>query len=113
MPLPSPLPLPNPLNIPATPELNFVHAWLLNLKASAPSATTGQLTLEVLPYDAESKTIGGGEHVETLTGPLWEAVAEVPEIQAAFAANLAAVEPFRAWLKAREEKELAGKEPTP
>lgn len=48
---------PNPVVIPPTPEVTYPHIWLYNVMIHAPSIDTGRITVEALPYNADTQSI--------------------------------------------------------
>lgn len=98
-----PLPLPNQVVIPSTQEKVYDTAWIYNLNVHAPSNNAGRITIEVLPYNQQTQEIAPGNYVQTIhTDKLFQAVAEVPEVQQAFGAILNAIEPLRVWIAAQQ-----------
>lgn len=98
----------NPVTIPAVAEKTFDEQWVYNLIVHAPTPTTGRVAIELLPYNEETKEIGPSQFMQSFsTDKLWEAVEEVPEMQAAFAAIIAAVPAMKAWLAAQQNQEQA------
>lgn len=94
-----PISNPNPLVIPSTLEQSFSDLWLYNIIIHAPSATSGRVCIETLPYNGDTQEIGSGQYMVPIqTDQLWKAADEVPEVAAAMAAIFAAVEPLRAWI---------------
>lgn len=106
-----PLPNPNPVEIPATEAKSYPDLWLYNIAVHAPTVDSGMIRIESLPCNVSEGTIANGDHMVPIqTGQLWQAVAEVPEVQAAMEAILVAVEPLRAWIAAQEP---AAQQPEP
>lgn len=98
-----PLPNPNPVEIPATEAKSYPDLWLYNIAVHAPTIDSGFVRIETLPCNVAEGTIANGDHMVPIqTDQLWAAVNEVPEVQAAMGAILAAVEPLRAWIAAQE-----------
>jgi hypothetical protein len=98
-----PLPNPNPVIIPPTPEQDFTDLWLYNIIIHAPSVDSGLIRIETLPYNADNQHIASGNYmVPIVTDQLWNAVNEVPEVEAAMNAIFAAIEPLRAWIDAQQ-----------
>ena len=90
---------PNPVVIPPTPEVTYPHIWLYNVMIHAPSIDTGRITVEALPYNADTQSIASGDYVQRMeTDQLWKAVAEVPEVAAAMQAIIDAVVPLKNWI---------------
>jgi hypothetical protein len=94
-----PITNPNPIIIPPTPEVTYPHIWLYNVMIHAPSIDTGRITVEALPYNADTQSIASGDYVQKIeTSDLWKAVEEVPEVEQAMQAILAAVVPLKNWI---------------
>jgi hypothetical protein len=90
---------PNPVIVPPTPEVVYPYIWLYNIMIHAPTIDTGRITIETLPYNADTQSIGSGDYIQTIqTDLLWQAVAEVPEVAAAMQAIIDAVEPLNNWI---------------
>lgn len=91
-----------PVVIPPTPEKSFPHQWIYNLSCHCPSNTQGRISIELIPYNADTSEFGPSSGVEVVTtDALWEAINEVPEVAAAFTAVIDSVEPLRTWVKNR------------
>ena len=87
---------------PAVTAKEYASLWLTSIVIMAPTTTTGIVRISALPYDVDSNTIGPNSGVEVVvTDQLFDAVAEVPEVAAAYAAIVNAVAPLRAWIAAR------------
>lgn len=94
---------PNPIVFPAAPEKTFPHLWIKRLLLSSEGVDNGRMEAEFQPYNAETKEIGPSAFNTTFsTGDLWDAIAEVPEVAAAYSAILASVAPMIAWLENRK-----------
>lgn len=90
------------ITIPAVEEKQFNEQWVYNLIVHAPSLTSGRVSVELLPYNSQTKEIGTAEYMQSFTtNELWEAIEEVPEMATAFQAIIAAVPAMREWLKNR------------
>lgn len=90
---------PNPVVIPPTPEVTYPHIWLYNVMIHAPSVNAGMISVEALPYNADTQALASGNYVQRMqTDQLWKAVAEVPEVEQAMQAILAAVVPLKNWI---------------
>jgi hypothetical protein len=104
------MPLPNAetVVIPAIAEKQFPHLWLSNVIISSSSDTEGRIKIETLPYNGTTGDIADGSNMVSIeTSDLWQAVAECPEVQTAMLAIFGAVEPLRAWIKAKKEADEA------
>lgn len=100
-----PLDNPNTVVIPAVEEKTFPHLWLSNIVVHAPSATSGRIRVETIPYNADTQEIGSGQDMVALdTSDLWTAVQEVPEVAAAMQAIFDSIEPLRAWIEAKKQE---------
>lgn len=92
------------LEIPATKKKVFNELFIYNLVVHAPSASTGKIRIELLPFDSKTGDLGPSENMLTVeTNDLWECVAEVPEVQTAFGAIIAAIPAVKTWVAAQEE----------
>lgn len=99
---------PNPVTEPAIEEKSFPHLWLYNILVHAPSVESGRIKIETLPYNSDTKEIGGGKNKLVIeTSDLWAAVNEVPEVAQAMQSIFQAIEPLRTWI---EEKQAADQE---
>ena len=88
--------------IPPTAEKSFPHQWIYNLSCHCPSNTQGRISIELIPYNADTSEFGPSSGLEVVTtDALWEAINEVPEVAAAFTAVIDSVEPLRTWIKNR------------
>ena len=91
-----------PVVIPPTAEKSFPHQWIYNLSCHCPSNTQGRISIELIPYNADTSEFGPSSGLEVVTtDALWEAINEVPEVAAAFTAVIDSVEPLRTWVKNR------------
>lgn len=91
-----------PVVIPPTAEKSFPHQWIYNLSCHCPSNTQGRISIELIPYNADTSEFGPSSGLEVITtDALWEAINEVPEVAAAFTAVIDSVEPLRTWVKNR------------
>lgn len=91
-----------PIVVPAVSEKIFSEQWVYNLVVHAPTATSGNVRIELLPYDPVSKEIGPGTlNQPVYTDKLWEAVNAVPEVAVAFQAVIDCVGPLRTWIDAQ------------
>ena len=105
-----------PVVIPSTAEKSFPHQWIYNLSCHCPSNTQGRISIELIPYNADTAEFGPSSGLEVVTtDALWEAINEVPEVAAAFTAVIDSVEPLRAWIKSKvvTYPTIPGPEPEP
>ena len=109
-----PIPRDEPFVVPARPEETYDSIWLRNINISVPAtaesgSTEGNIHIECLPYDADAETIyttPDNKSVEYLNVPnrvngrksFWECVNEVPEVQEAMDAIIAAIPALREWI---------------
>ena len=102
--------------ISAVQEKVFLEQWVYNLNVHAPTPTTGNVRIELLPYDPATQEIGPGSLNQPVqTDKLWQAVNEVPEVAIAFQAVINCVAPLRAWIDAQNATapELVAPDPEP
>jgi hypothetical protein len=93
-----------PLEIPATKKKVYDQLFIYNLVVHAPSASTGKIRIELLPFNATTGDLGPSANMLTLeTNDLWKCVAEVPEVQQAFGAIIAAIPAVKTWVATQEE----------
>jgi hypothetical protein len=98
------IPSPSPLVFPATPEVVFPHLWIKRLLLESKAIDDGKMEAEFLPYNSDTKRIAPENFVQKMsTDDLWDAINEVPEVGAAYAAILECVPPMMAWLKERNQ----------
>jgi len=91
-----------PIVVPAVPEKTFSEQWVYNLVVHAPTSTSGNVRIELLPYDPVTQEIGPGTlNQPVYTDKLWEAVSAVPEVAVAFQAVIDCVGPLRTWIDAQ------------
>jgi hypothetical protein len=91
-----------PVKTKAIPAKEFNELWLPSITIKAPSITTGQITIETIPFNEDEQELGSGKDMVAIkTDELWLAVNEVPEVAAAMGAIFAAVGPLRTWVAAR------------
>ena len=103
-----------PIVVPAVPEKTYTEQWVYNLVVHAPTLTTGNVRIELLPYDPATQEIGPGTlNQPVYTDQLWEAVAAVPEVAIAFQAVIDCVAPLRTWIEAQNAPAPAPPEPEP
>ena len=92
-----------PLVLPPTPGEAFPHLWLYGITVLAPTVSTGAITIDALPFNADTGRMASGDHVQRIqTDQLWLAAQQVPEVGAAIAAIVAAFDPLKAWIAAKE-----------
>ena len=94
---------PNPIETPAVAAKVYDKLHLYSLVAMHPTASDGQITVELLPATADGE-LATGDKVQRMSCPLYPALNEVPELAAAFAAVLAAIPATQAWLAAQSEE---------
>lgn len=94
------LPNPTPITTEPVPAKVFDKLHLYSLNAMHPTADSGTITVELLPATADGE-LASGDKVQRMSCPLYPALAEVPELAAAFAAVLAAIPATQAWLAAQ------------
>jgi hypothetical protein len=70
---------------------------------------SGSITVELLPATADGE-LATGDKVQRMSCPLYPAIAEVPELAAAFAAVISAIPATQAWLAAEQPQEDAPSE---
>ncbi len=103
-----------PIVVPAVPEKTYTEQWVYNLVVHAPTLTTGNVRIELLPYDPDTQEIGPGTlNQPVYTDKLWEAINEVPEVAVAFQAVIDCVGPLRAWIEAQNPAPAPPPEPEP
>jgi hypothetical protein len=92
------LQLPNPITIPATESKTFPLVWLYNVVIHAPGPQhEARVMVEVVPMAVDGELAWG--HVQKIESEQFmRAIAEVPEVAAAYQATLAAVLPMQAWV---------------
>ena len=98
--------LENPLIVAPVPAKTYSEGWVSLLCISSPTQTSGNVRVELSAYDPKTGEIAPGGAVETITtADMMEAVSDpsFPEALALYKAVVAVVEPFRAWVKKREE----------
>ena len=94
---------PNPIVTEPVAAKVFDKLHLYSLVAMHPTASDGQITVELLPMTSEGE-LATGDKVRRMSCPLYPALNEVPELAAAFAAVLAAIPATQAWLAAQQEE---------
>lgn len=95
---------PTPIETPAVAAKVYDKLHLYSLNAIHPTTDSGSITVELLPATADGE-LATGDKVQRLTCPLYPALAEVPELAAAFAAVLAAIPATQAWLASQNQQE--------
>ena len=91
-----------PIVVPAVSEKIYTQQWIHSLAVHAPTLTTGELRVQMLPYDPITQEIGPDQFNQQIyTKQLWEAVAAVPEVAIAFQAVIDCVAPLRTWIEAQ------------
>lgn len=110
------IPAQNPTVVPSVSEKLFSELWLYNVNIHAPTTNSGRIYIEALPYNPTLQEIGPSSGLETIsTDLLFEAVAAVPEVQAAYLAIIDAIVPLRTWINTRNNPvapEIIYPEPT-
>lgn len=99
-----PLPLPEPVTRPAIEAKEYPFVWLYNVIIHAPGpAHEARVQVEVLPMAADGDLLWSA--MDTIKSEeFMRAIAEVPEVAAAYQATLAAVLPMKAWVAKRAEQ---------
>ena len=98
------IPSPNPIVFPAAPEKTFPHLWIKRLLLESPAVDEGKMEARFAPYNSDTREIGPSAFdTQFTTEDLWDAINEVPEVAAAYAAILNSVAPMIAWLKQRNQ----------
>ena len=101
------IPSPNPIVFPAVPEKTYPHLWIKRLLLESSNVGVGKMEAEFLPYNANTREIGPSMFdTRFSTTDLWDAINEVPEVAAAYAAILDSVAPMIAWLEQRNQPTL-------
>ena len=95
---------PTPLTTEPVPARVFDKLHVYSLSAIQPSASSGSITIELLPC-SQAGELASGDNVQRLSVPLYPAMNEVPELAAAFAAILAAIPATQSWLAAQSTEE--------
>jgi hypothetical protein len=91
------IPNPNPIEVPAVEAKTYDKLHIFSLIARQPSASTGDITLELLP--ATSSGDLADEHlVQRISVTLHPALEQVPELAAAFEAVISAIPAVIAWM---------------
>lgn len=93
---------PTPIETPAVAAKVYDKLHLYSLSAIHPNQSSGSITIELLPATADGE-LATGDQVQRMSCPLYPALAEVPELAAAFQAVIAAIPAVQAWLAAQEE----------
>lgn len=91
---------PTPIETPAVAAKVYDKLHLYSLNAIQPTGDSGSITVELLPATADGE-LASGDKVQRMSCPLYPAIAEVPELAAAFAAVIAAIPATQAWLAAQ------------
>lgn len=76
--------------------------WINAISIIVPSETEGRITVELNPYNYDTKEILKDEVISVGTSELWSAVAEVPEVAMAMGHIIAAIGPLKEWIKLKE-----------
>lgn len=91
---------PTPITTEAVSAKTYDKLHLYSLVAIQPTSHSGSITVELLPATAEGD-LASGDKVQRMSCPLYPAIAEVPELAAAFSAVIAAIPAAQAWLAAQ------------
>jgi hypothetical protein len=100
---------PTPIETPAVAAKVYDKLHLYSLTAIQPTGDSGSITVELLPATADGE-LATGDNVQRMSCPLYPAIAEVPELAAAFAAVISAIPATQAWLAAQQPQEDAPSE---
>jgi hypothetical protein len=106
---------PTPITTEPVAAKTFDKLHLYSLTAIQPTGDdgngsgSGSITVELLPATADGE-LASGDRVQRMSCPLYPAIAEVPELAAAFAAVIAAIPATQAWLAAQQPQEDAPSE---
>ena len=100
-----------PFVTPSVTEKTFEDQWIYNLSVMVPTTNSGRISIELLPYNSQTREICLGSGMEIVTTDnLWDAVQDVPEVQAAMSIILSAVPALRSWV---HQRNLAANQPPP
>lgn len=91
------------ITIPPIAQKTFDALWLYSLNAIMPTSTDGRLAVEFIPINSTTGEMLIEGKQEIAVADLPKALAEIPELQAAFTAIVQAVEPVKAWLTAQAQ----------
>ena len=91
---------PTPITTEPVPAKVYDKLHLYSLVATHPDQNSGSITVELLPSTSAGE-LASGDNVQRMSCPLYPAIAEVPELAAAFAAVIAAIPATQAWLAAQ------------
>ena len=94
------IPLANPIEIPPVAARSYPDAWISGFRINAPSLSSGNVTVELTAFDAQTGELAPGGAVETIsTDELFLAVSDpaFPEAKQVYDAIVAAVAPLREW----------------
>jgi len=95
------IPSDQPVTVPPVEAKTFDALWLYSLTALMPSSDAGQLSAEFIPVNSTTGDMLPEGKQTILVNDLPKALAEIPELQAAFAAIVMAVGPVKEWLAAQ------------
>lgn len=100
-----------PFVTPSVTEKTFEDQWIYNLSVMVPTTNSGRISIELLPYNSQTREICLGSGMEIVTTDnLWDAVQDVPEVQAAMSIILSAVPALRSWV---HQRNLVANQPPP
>jgi hypothetical protein len=96
---------PTPIVTDPVPSKTYDRLHAYTLSAIRPTADSGSITVELLPATSDGQ-LASGDQVQKMTAPLNpEIMAEVPELQAAFDAVIAAIPATQAYLASQQQQE--------
>jgi hypothetical protein len=91
------LPNPTPITTDPVPARVFDRLHVLSLTANAPSASSGVLTVELIP-STQDGVLAPMNLAQRISCPLYPTLDEVPELRAAFDAVVGAIPATQAYL---------------
>lgn len=100
-----------PVEVSPVEAKTFNDLWINTISISVPSESQGRITVELNPYNYETKEILKDEVISITTNDLWSAVMEVPEVALAMGHIIAAIEPLKNWIKLKENPPIPEPEP--
>jgi len=87
---------PTPIEIPAAESKTYDKLHIFSLNARQPSATTGSIFVDLLPATSSGE-LADERLMQRISVTLHPALEQVPELQAAFDAVIAAIPAVLAW----------------
>ena len=88
---------PNPITIPAQAEKSYPDLWIRNFSIVAPTVSSGNVRIELLPYNDSTEEILRDGSASVITIPLVDALSAITVVQTIFDLLYGSISAFQAY----------------